>query len=238
MPALPASAEEATGKVPLTPDCTATTLTGARQRGCVGVAVGVGLEDSVVDDVAVPVRDCELLDVPVRVAELLGVDVPVEVGVELDEREAELLGVDVPVEVGVVLDEREAELLGVDVPDGDGVAVPVSDCDSVLGIRVVVNEDEGVALDDAVCEAGAANTRMRKLQTSPMKTLSSASTATETGELSSAYVPAPPSPLNPPTPDPATVTIMPVEMESKRMRLLPVSAMTRLPVASMATPCG
>ena len=103
MPALPASAEEAARKVPLTPDCTATTLTGARQSGCVGVVVAVGLEDSVVDDVAVPVRDCELLEVPVRVAELLDVDVPVEVGVVLDERVAELLGVPV----------RVAELLGV-----------------------------------------------------------------------------------------------------------------------------
>ena len=54
--------------MPLTPDCTATTLTGARQSGWVEVAVGVGLEDSVVEGVAVPVRDCELPGVPVRVA--------------------------------------------------------------------------------------------------------------------------------------------------------------------------
>ena len=67
MPALPATAEEAIGKVPLTPDCTATTLTGARQSGWVEVAVGVGLEDSVVDDVAVLVRVAELLGVPVPV---------------------------------------------------------------------------------------------------------------------------------------------------------------------------
>ena len=57
MPALPASAEETTGKVPLVPDCTATTFTGARHSGCVGVGVGVELKE--------------------RVAELLGVPVPV-----------------------------------------------------------------------------------------------------------------------------------------------------------------
>ena len=39
--------------------------------------MGVGLEESVEDGVAVPVRDCELLGVPLRVAELLGVPVPV-----------------------------------------------------------------------------------------------------------------------------------------------------------------
>ena len=121
--------------MPLTPDCTATTFTGARQSGCVGVAVGVGLEDSVVDDVAVPVRDCELLggpvleavgvvlndrvaellDVPLRVAELLGVDVPVGVGVVLNERVAELLGVSVRVLAAVTL--GVGELLGGRVPN-------------------------------------------------------------------------------------------------------------------------
>ena len=63
MPALPAAAEDATGKTPLTPDCTATRLTGARQSGWEGVAVGVALEESVavgvglVESVAVGVRD-------------------------------------------------------------------------------------------------------------------------------------------------------------------------------------
>ena len=47
MPALPEVEAEVTGKTPLTPDCTATRLTGARQSGWEGVAVGVGLEDSV-----------------------------------------------------------------------------------------------------------------------------------------------------------------------------------------------
>ena len=107
MPALPEVEEEVTGKMPLAPDCTATRLTGARQSGCEGVAVGVGLavsEDVGVglevsdavgvglavsvavgvgldvcdeDGVAVPVRDCELLGVLLRVAELLGVSVRV-----------------------------------------------------------------------------------------------------------------------------------------------------------------
>ena len=164
MPALPASTEEATwkeatGKVPLTPYCTATKLTGARQSGCVGVAVGVGLEDSVVDDVAVPVRDRELLDVPVlevvgmtlevRVAELLGVDVPVDVGVLLDERVAEPLEVPVLVGEGVLLDERVAELLdvplrvaellGVDVPVGVGVVFDERETE-LLGVSVRVAE--------------------------------------------------------------------------------------------------
>ena len=38
---MPTTAEEATGKVPLTPDCTEMRLTGVRQSGCVGVAVPV-----------------------------------------------------------------------------------------------------------------------------------------------------------------------------------------------------
>ena len=44
MPALPATADEAMGKVPLAPDCTATRVTGARQGGWeeVDVADGVG----------------------------------------------------------------------------------------------------------------------------------------------------------------------------------------------------
>ena len=44
MPALPASEEEAIGKVPRAPDCTETRFTGARHSGCEGVAVGVELE--------------------------------------------------------------------------------------------------------------------------------------------------------------------------------------------------
>ena len=57
MPALPAVAEEATGKTPLTPDCTATRLMGVRQSGCEGVAVGVAQEVSVAMGVGVLVRD-------------------------------------------------------------------------------------------------------------------------------------------------------------------------------------
>ena len=101
------------GKVPFEPDCTATRLTGARQRGAEEVAVEV--EDMVGGDdgVDVPVRDCELLGVPVvelvgvelevLVAELLGVSVMEAVAVELDERVCEALAVS----------DRVAELLGV-----------------------------------------------------------------------------------------------------------------------------
>ena len=91
MPALPASEEEATGKVPLTPDCTATRLTGARQSGCEGVTVGVGLED--------------------RVAELLGVPVPVLVGALLEDFVAKLLGV----QEGAALKEGVLEGVTLDV---------------------------------------------------------------------------------------------------------------------------
>ena len=66
MPALPASREETTGKVPFAPVCTATRLTGARQSGCEGVAVGVGLVDSDVEGVAVEVCDGDGVAVPVR----------------------------------------------------------------------------------------------------------------------------------------------------------------------------
>ena len=63
--------------------------------------MGVGLEESITDDVAVPVRDCELLGVPVMEV----------VGVELEVRVAELLGVPVPVAVAVELEERVCEAL-------------------------------------------------------------------------------------------------------------------------------
>ena len=84
--------------------------------------MGVGLEDSVEDGVAVPVRDCELLGVPVRVAELLGVEVPVDVGELLNERVAELLGVP----------DRVAELLAVPVELGVADGLRVSDGEPVL----------------------------------------------------------------------------------------------------------
>ena len=91
------------GKVPFEPDCTATRLTGARQRGAEEVVVGV--EDTVGGDdgVGVPVRDCELLGAPVLQ----------DVGVELGDRVAELLGVSVKEAVAVELDERVCEALAV-----------------------------------------------------------------------------------------------------------------------------
>lgn len=63
MPTLPATADEAMGKVPLAPDCTATRVTGARQGGWLAVAVYDG------ETVGVEV----MLDVLVRVAEELDV---------------------------------------------------------------------------------------------------------------------------------------------------------------------
>ena len=63
--------------------------------------MGVGQEDSVTDDVPVPVRDCELLVAPVME----------EVGVELKVRVVELLGVPVPEAVAVELEERVCEAL-------------------------------------------------------------------------------------------------------------------------------
>ena len=111
MPALPASAEEAIGKVPLTPDCTRTTrLVGARQSGWVEVTVGVGVEVIVEDGVAVPMRDCELLGVSERVAELLEVPVTLGVAEELRVSDADpveervVAGVCVALEVAVCVE--------------------------------------------------------------------------------------------------------------------------------------
>ena len=123
--------------------------TGALQRGCVGVAVRVGVEltvavgvreaESVADDdeledsvevdvcedggVLVPVHDCELLDVPVLNAVLVGVSVlvvdPVAEAVPVD------AAVNEPVEEsdGEKLSEEENVALDVALAPGDKEAV-------------------------------------------------------------------------------------------------------------------
>ena len=89
--------------------------------------MGVGLQESVTDEVAVPVRDCELLGVPV----------PVAVAVELGERVCEALP------VWELVEERLRVVLWVedDVPEGDDVAVP-----ELLGVELVVLVDELVVV--------------------------------------------------------------------------------------------
>ena len=79
--------------------------------------------------------------------------------------------------------------------------------------------------------------RMRLLFTSAMYRLPAASSATSWGLLSCAAVAAPPSPLKPAVPVPATVEITPAEF-TLRMRWLFHSAMYRLPARSSATPSG
>jgi hypothetical protein len=71
-----------------------------------------------------------------------------------------------------------------------------------------------------------------------MNTLPAPSTATPCGDASHAAVPAIPSPLYPFTPSPAIVEMSPVPASTRRMRLLPRSAINTLPPASTATPYG
>jgi hypothetical protein len=58
-----------------------------------------------------------------------------------------------------------------------------------------------------------------------------------TGNAEAGVFAAPPSPLKPWVPLPATVEMMPLG-ETLRMRLLSISAMKRLPALSTATPLG
>ncbi len=72
-----------------------------------------------------------------------------------------------------------------------------------------------------------------------MKMLPLPSTATaSTGEANPAAVAGPLSPLSVAEPLPATVMMFPVAWTTSRMRWLSLSAMKRLPLASMATPAG
>ena len=77
--------------------------------------------------------------------------------------------------------------------------------------------------------------RMRSFMESLMKTSPAASTATPSGQLSSALVAGPPSPEKPPFPLPATVVMTPVVWFTSRTRLFKASAMKRSPAASTAT---
>ena len=79
---------------------------------------------------------------------------------------------------------------------------------------------------------------MRLLPVSAMYTLPDESTATPCGWFSVADVACPPSPLNEAALMPAIVEMRPVDLVTRRMLLLPESAMYRLPAASTATPCG
>ena len=65
----------------------------------------------------------------------------------------------------------------------------------------------------------------------------SAVTAMPAGWASSACVAGLPSPVNPGVPVPATVVIVP-SAETRRIRLLTVSAIRKPPSGSEATPCG
>ena len=77
--------------------------------------------------------------------------------------------------------------------------------------------------------------RMRWLSVSAMNRLPAPSIARPPGSFSCALVAGPPSPEKPFVPSPATVVMIPAG-KTLRMRLLPVSAMNRLPAPSTATP--
>ena len=79
--------------------------------------------------------------------------------------------------------------------------------------------------------------RMWLLPRSAMNRLPAPSTATPSGQFSCALVAGPPLPEKPGVPLPATVAMMPLG-KTLRMRLLPVSAINRLPVLSTATAAG
>ena len=107
---MPEARPEAAGEVPRKPLRRMVERTGARQRGCVEVAVGVGeelfvedgvgVEVSVVDEVEVEVREEEGVAVLVRDSELLGVPVRDDELLDVSVRDDELL--DVPVELAVI----------------------------------------------------------------------------------------------------------------------------------------
>src|SRR5437868_4166582 len=72
-----------------------------------------------------------------------------------------------------------------------------------------------------------------------MNRLPDPSTATPVGVHKLALVAGPPSPVKPSNlPPPATVVMTPAAASTRRIRLLPLSAMNRLPDPSAATPAG
>ena len=80
--------------------------------------------------------------------------------------------------------------------------------------------------------------RMQLFCVSAINRLPAPSRNTLVGELSAALVAGPPSPPKLAVPSPATVVMMPVLAVTLRMRLLPLSAINKLPAASTATPLG
>ena len=126
-----------------------------------------------------------------------------------------------------------------------GVWLPVEVVGGVwLPVEVVVGVSEGEAPVDnealgVLCgEAGTGIMRMRLLPVSAIHTSPDAPTATPKGFASAALVAGPSSPLKPATPFPATVLMTPVEADTKRMRLLDLSAIHKSPDAPTATPVG
>jgi hypothetical protein len=78
---------------------------------------------------------------------------------------------------------------------------------------------------------------MRLFPVSAIRNPPPANAATRAGALSAALVAAPPSPPNAAVPVPATVAMIPLA-DTRRMRLLPVSAIRNPPPGSAATPPG
>jgi hypothetical protein len=83
----------------------------------------------------------------------------------------------------------------------------------------------------------ASTRRMALLSVSAMNTLPELSNATAFGEFNAAMVAGPLSPVDPTSPVPAYVVMMPVVALTMRIRLFMVSAMNTLPALSTATPC-
>ena len=91
---------------------------------------------------------------------------------------------------------------------------------------------------DVMTPVPTATCRMRLLFISATSTLPPPSIANPIGQNKLALVPGPPSPLKPRSPLPATVLMPPVRESTRRMRALSVSATSKFPLPSTATPRG
>ena len=168
-----------------------------------------------------------------RVVLALGVCVPtfVDDAAGVSEAIRDLLALGVRESVG----ETDAVDVTVDVSDKDGV--PVADADAVED-AVTVAAGVGNAVRVSLALGIRVRRRTRSFSESAIYTMPAVSTATPRGPPSIASVPAPPSPLKPCSPLPATVIMMPVLAVHSRIRLLLSSAMYTLPTASVVTPHG
>ena len=200
------------------------------------VEVTVDVSDGVPDEVTVPVP----LAVVVTVGDCVLVPVGDEVIVAEPDALTVLLAEPLAVTVGEAVTVTVALLVVVPEPLGDGVELAVPVVDPVPDSVPVPVADP--ASGDAVTEklvttmAVSLTRRMRWPSISAMMTAPLASNAIPFGPLIPAEIGGPPSPALTPAPVPANVEMLP-EMTA-RMRLLPLSAIRIVPVASTATAVG